>query len=178
MNRHPFVVWQIVGYKNSGKTTVVSGLIRELQQQGYRVGALKHHGHGGPPMIQDEDTDSGKHRHAGAIVSGVEGDGLFHFIAKKQHWSLEEMLHVYEVMDIDIVLLEGFKHATYPKTVILKDKQDLSLVEECSFIDSYLYWTHQPLIQLKKSEAAFPIYHSQSIQDVSKRIIERCEGNE
>ncbi|WP_160847557.1 molybdopterin-guanine dinucleotide biosynthesis protein B [Pontibacillus yanchengensis] len=175
MNKHPFVVWQVVGFKNSGKTTVVSQLIKRLQQQGYRVGSLKHHGHGGPPLIEGVATDSGKHRQAGAVVSGVEGDGIFHWIAKKQSWSLEEMLHMYEVMDVDVVLLEGFKRATYPKTVILKDEYDLSLLEECSHIDSYLYWGQVPFFSIEEDGAAFSIYHSKSIEELSKRIIERCK---
>jgi molybdopterin-guanine dinucleotide biosynthesis protein B len=40
-------ILQVVGYQNSGKTTLITKLIKMLKEMSYRVGTLKHHGHDG-----------------------------------------------------------------------------------------------------------------------------------
>ncbi|QQK74745.1 molybdopterin-guanine dinucleotide biosynthesis protein MobB [Salicibibacter cibarius] len=44
-------VLQVVGYKNSGKTTLMEELVKAFSAREMHVAALKHHGHGGgrPP---------------------------------------------------------------------------------------------------------------------------------
>ncbi|KGX87741.1 molybdopterin-guanine dinucleotide biosynthesis protein B [Pontibacillus litoralis] len=128
MEQFPFVVWQVVGYKESGKTTLMTTLVEELQKSGLRVGTLKHHGHGGKPTFCDDDTDSGRHRDAGAIVSGVEGGGQMILSSKQDQWTLEKALAHYISFELDVVLVEGYKHANYPKCVLLKSKEDKGLL--------------------------------------------------
>ena len=41
----------IVGWANSGKTTLIEGLLRQLTAQGMRVGVIKHAHH---PLPEDE----------------------------------------------------------------------------------------------------------------------------
>lgn len=117
-------ILQFVGYKNSGKTTLVMNLIEFLTKEDFRVATLKHHGHGGVPLGFAE-TDSEKHRSAGAILSGVEGDGVLQLSSTS--WSLEKMMSIYEMMDLDILLLEGFKKADFEKVILLRDEEDLEL---------------------------------------------------
>lgn len=63
---------QIVGYQNSGKTTLMEQLIKHATKEGLRVGTIKHHGHGGAP-VENLSKDSNRHEQAGARVSAVEG---------------------------------------------------------------------------------------------------------
>ncbi|MED4879509.1 molybdopterin-guanine dinucleotide biosynthesis protein MobB, partial [Anoxybacillus geothermalis] len=42
-------VWQVVGYKHSGKTTLMEKWVTAAVREGWRVGTVKHHGHGGEP---------------------------------------------------------------------------------------------------------------------------------
>ena len=63
------VIIQVVGYKNSGKTTLVSELVRTLTSEGYRVGTLKHDAHDFEPDIPGKDT--WQHRKAGAQVTAI-----------------------------------------------------------------------------------------------------------
>lgn len=65
----------IVGFKNSGKTTLMSRWIQLLKQAGYRVSALKHHGHQGQLKMPDERTDSMQFYLKGADSSLVTGGG-------------------------------------------------------------------------------------------------------
>ena len=54
----------IVGWKNSGKTTLAAALIRELSSRGLTVNSIKHAHHG--VDVDQPGTDSYKHRDAGA----------------------------------------------------------------------------------------------------------------
>ncbi len=64
-------VISVVGYKNSGKTALVSKLVTALSALG-SVGTVKHmESH----RFNPEDTDTGKHFDAGAdVVVGVTGE--------------------------------------------------------------------------------------------------------
>ena len=65
-------VFGITGWKNSGKTTLVTRLVAEFARRGYRVSTVKHAHHDFD--IDKPATDSFRHREAGAsevmIVSG------------------------------------------------------------------------------------------------------------
>ncbi|WP_461201868.1 molybdopterin-guanine dinucleotide biosynthesis protein B [Anoxybacillus sp. TBDG-1] len=120
------IILQVVGYQNSGKTTLIEKIIKRLYTNGYRVGTLKHHGHSGKVALPKE-KDTTRHAEAGAVVSGVEGDGTFLFHAKG-HWELDELLPIYERFSLDVLLIEGFKHAPYPKIVCLRSQEDKHLL--------------------------------------------------
>jgi molybdopterin-guanine dinucleotide biosynthesis adapter protein len=137
-------VLQIVGYKNSGKTTLVEKLIKEAVHQGYRVGAVKHHGHGGYPDLSGVPNDSNRHRQAGAIVSSVEGSGLLQLQVMQDEWSLKQILQIYSFLPIDFVLVEGFKKEKYPKVVMLRSHEDLPLLNMLENIIAAITWTPLP----------------------------------
>jgi molybdopterin-guanine dinucleotide biosynthesis adapter protein len=137
-------ILQVVGYKNSGKTTLVEKLIKEAADQGYRVGAVKHHGHGGYPDLSDLPNDSNRHRQAGAIVSSVEGNGLLQLEAIQDEWSLQQILQIYSLLPIDVVLVEGFKKEKYPKIVMLRTVDDLPILATLENIIAAITWTTLP----------------------------------
>ncbi|STO09467.1 molybdopterin-guanine dinucleotide biosynthesis protein B [Exiguobacterium aurantiacum] len=114
------LILQVVGYQNSGKTSFVSELTKQLSSAGRRVGVIKHHGHGGAldlPM-----SDSHRHALAGAVLSSVIGeDGTF--IEWQAVDTFELLLNWYEA-HVDIVLIEGYKRKDYPKIVLVRDGQE------------------------------------------------------
>lgn len=118
---------QIVGYKNSGKTTLSTNLIEFFSNKGINVASLKHHGHGGLPLGLEE-TDSAKHLQAGAVISGVEGDGMFQ-LTKQKAWKVEDMLDFYRNLDTELVIIEGFKAHHYQKIVLIRNEEDLALLK-------------------------------------------------
>lgn len=63
--QRPVPVLQIVGYKNSGKTTLACRLIHALSAQGLRVGSAKHDAH--QFQLDDPGTDSSRHLLHGAV---------------------------------------------------------------------------------------------------------------
>lgn len=117
-------ILQIVGYQNSGKTTLVEKIVHVLTESEMKVATIKHHGHGGFPEVAQKDSE--RHRKAGAIVSSVEGAGLLSLSSLREEWSLQEIIRLYEFFEVDTILIEGYKQESYPKVVLLRSAETLS----------------------------------------------------
>lgn len=154
-------VLQIVGFQNSGKTTLLTKIIETMSDGGVRVGTIKHHGHGGFPDSYDADKDSAKHRRSGATVTGVEGAGMLQLHAfKNEGWTLCEMLSFYNGLPIDIILIEGFKREPFPKIVLLRSREDEVLLEELENIQAVLLW-YKPI----ETKIGAPTFHIRDEND-------------
>ncbi|MFS0562281.1 molybdopterin-guanine dinucleotide biosynthesis protein B [Terribacillus sp. 179-K 1B1 HS] len=121
-------ILQVVGFKDSGKTTLVCGLVKKFTTEGLKVGSLKHHGHGGKPQGWQK-TDSAKHLQAGAMLAGVEGAGVFELETSSLEWELEKLIPIYQYAGVEIMIIEGYKQAAYPKIVMLRNPKELALLE-------------------------------------------------
>ncbi len=106
----------IVGYKNSGKTTLTHALARELTGRGHQVAVIKHTSH--PLDLPGKDTAIlGESAGQVAIISPQEA-GIFW----KKQLSLEDII---PYLEADIILVEGFKaEKTFPKIVCLRGEID------------------------------------------------------
>jgi molybdopterin-guanine dinucleotide biosynthesis protein B len=131
MNTAPDIpICQVVGYKNAGKTTLMNRLISYFTKQGVRVGTLKHHGHGGEPDVA-ADTDSYRHTEAGAAISAVQGGNALQVTIKEQEKRpLADILPLYSFLPIDLLLIEGYKGASFPKIVLIRDGDDFQLPDK------------------------------------------------
>ncbi|QQK78795.1 molybdopterin-guanine dinucleotide biosynthesis protein B [Salicibibacter cibi] len=141
-------VLQVVGYKNSGKTTLMGELVEALSVRGQHVSALKHHGHGGEPASPDSSTDSERFSQAGTITSAVEGDGVLRLSAVQNEWSLEQLLRVQAQFGPDVILVEGWKHAGCPKVVLLRGRDDWKILSQLTNVCCVLYRGEKPQTQL------------------------------
>lgn len=138
------VIFQIVGFQNSGKTTFVKKVVSELKQRDLTSVTIKHHGHGGKPEF-DHDKDSYQHIQAGAVASLVEGDGHLLLQSEKNKWSLEEQIQLLASFQPDIVLIEGHKYESYPKAVLIRRDEDLVLLNTLTNIQVVFLWNQQDL---------------------------------
>jgi molybdopterin-guanine dinucleotide biosynthesis protein B len=85
------VIFQVVGYQNSGKTTFTAKLIETLVESGLKTVTIKHHGHGSrPDVVERKDTE--KHLAAGARASIIEGDGRLILQADNYESTLEDQI--------------------------------------------------------------------------------------
>jgi molybdopterin-guanine dinucleotide biosynthesis protein B len=104
----------VAGWKNSGKTTLVARLITELTRRGFKVASVKHAHH--TFQIDDADTDSARHRRAGAqqvaVVSGRRW-ALVRELDDEPEPALEAILA--RLDPCDLVIVEGYKAAPIPK---------------------------------------------------------------
>ncbi|WP_100397880.1 molybdopterin-guanine dinucleotide biosynthesis protein B [Bacillus sp. FJAT-44742] len=146
-------VLQIVGYQNSGKTTLVEKLIEAASADGMEIATIKHHGHGGKPDTEITSKDSRRHRLAGASFTVVEGQGVLQMEGVRSKWSLENLIELYQYFQPDVILVEGYKAEDYPKVVLLRDSEDLSLLEKVTNVLCAVVWTPVGIENVK----TFPI---------------------
>lgn len=104
----------VAGWKNSGKTTLVTRLIAELTRRGFRVASVKHAHHNF--QIDDAETDSARHRRAGAAQVAIVSPrrwAVVRELGNAPEPSLDEVIGRLE--PCDLVIVEGYKAAPIPK---------------------------------------------------------------
>ncbi|WP_313895147.1 molybdopterin-guanine dinucleotide biosynthesis protein B [Bacillus cereus group sp. BfR-BA-01383] len=153
MGKAPSIL-QIVGYQNSGKTTLVEKVVHALAESEMKVATIKHHGHGGFPEVAQKDSE--RHRKAGAVVSSVEGAGLLSLSSLREEWSLQEIIRLYEFFEVDTILIEGYKKENYPKVVLLRSAEDAELLHKVENVVAVITW-HDVSIKLREEYKVFHI---------------------
>ncbi len=109
-------VMGIIGYKKSGKTTLVLKLSRELTEKGYKVAVIKHTNED----LDLSDSDTSKYKETITQVAAITPKESIIFLKNKKN--IEEIIKYFEA---DIVLIEGFKkEKTFPKIVCLRDESE------------------------------------------------------
>jgi molybdopterin-guanine dinucleotide biosynthesis protein B len=112
----------ITGYKKSGKTTLVEGLLRLYTARGLRVATVKHAHHSFE--IDHKGRDSYRHRAAGASEVAVVSRHLWalvHELGGEPEPSLDDMLG--KLAPCDLVIVEGYKRDSHLKIEV----RDLAL---------------------------------------------------
>lgn len=109
-------VFGVCGWKNSGKTTLVTNLITHCRQLGLRVNSIKN-AHCNFTLDQ-AGTDSYKHLQAGSEQTMVASDSKWMLLTQGCHslLTLDQMLAL--MVDVDLVIVEGLKHEHHPKLQI------------------------------------------------------------
>ncbi|MDR9854146.1 molybdopterin-guanine dinucleotide biosynthesis protein B [Paenibacillus sp. VCA1] len=130
----PFVC-QIVGYKNSGKTTLVCALVERLKAGGCRVAVIKHDAH--DFEMDHPGTDTYRHRAAGASAIALVSARKTAVI-REEETSLDELIE--DFCDYDVVLVEGFKQEHYPKLVMVRRAEDQELVRSLDHVAGVVSW--------------------------------------
>lgn len=122
-------IFGIVGWKNSGKTTLVEALVREMTGRGLLVSTVKHAHHAFD--IDVPGKDSYRHREAGAhevIVASGQRWALMHELREAPEPPLGELLA--KLAPCDLVLVEGFKQGTHPKIEVARFKREEGLIAD------------------------------------------------
>lgn len=126
------MILQIVGYKKSGKTTLMRHIVSFLKTHGYTVATIKHHGHAKEDIqLQDSDVDHMKHFEAGADQSIVQGFQYQQTVTRVDNQNLTQIIEKSVTIDTNIVLVEGFKNADFEKVVVYRDEEELQVLHNC-----------------------------------------------
>lgn len=166
---------QIVGYSNSGKTTVAAKLIRMLTKTGYSCATIKHHGDRTPLSKEPAGKDTAKHRQAGACGTLAASDS--EMVLTLQHnraFSLNDFINFYNVLSLDVLLIEGYKKEKYPKTILLRTENDLPLLKKAVNIKCVLC-RDQSLVDLVSDNFTFPVFYMEDMEDYLKWFLKRVE---
>jgi molybdopterin-guanine dinucleotide biosynthesis protein B len=106
----------IIGYKDSGKTTLACVLAQKLTARGHQVAVVKHTSH--HIDLAGKDTATLLEAAGQVAIISTEAAGVFW----RKPMSLEDIL---THLDADILLIEGFKgEQGYPKIACLRGLPD------------------------------------------------------
>ncbi|MDO8532216.1 MAG: molybdopterin-guanine dinucleotide biosynthesis protein B [Dehalococcoidia bacterium] len=120
-----------VGKTNSGKTTVLEGVVNALRERGYHVGAIKHFHHG--VEMDRTGTDTWRFTRAGGNSVAIASPGRVWLTEARENvepeWMAGRWMH-----DTDIVLCEDFKQSALPKVEVYRSKIGGELLSDPSEI--------------------------------------------
>ncbi len=109
----------VVGYSDTGKTTVASSLIQALTARGYRIAAVKHGAHGHD--VERPASDSARLFEAGASKVVISSPGQLTSIEKTQADTALEDVVASLGTSYDLVVAEGFKGSSVPKVLVTRE---------------------------------------------------------
>lgn len=101
-------LYGVVGWKNTGKTSLVERLVTEIVGRGFTVSTIKHAHHSFD--IDHPGRDSHRHREAGAtevLLSSPVRWALMHELRGASELEIDDLLP--KLSPVDLVLVEGFK---------------------------------------------------------------------
>ena len=159
-------VFGIVGWKNSGKTTLVENLVKNITDQGYQVSTIKHAHHSFD--IDHEGTDSFRHRKAGAkevVLASRKRWALIHELMDEPEKDFDFLVN--SIAPTDLILVEGFKEEGHNKIEVIRgenkkipihmlDKSVLAIAADYKILD-----------------VSLPIFHLDEISKISNFILKK-----
>ncbi|WP_201024229.1 molybdopterin-guanine dinucleotide biosynthesis protein B [Tepidibacillus decaturensis] len=160
LNERKIPIASFVGYSGSGKTTLMAKVIHAFKQQGYRVAAIKHDAH--RFEMDHEGKDTWKFAQAGSDVVLINSQEKLAMIEKVES-SLSFEAVISYVKDVDIILVEGYKHEAPSKILVVRREEDLTLLS--SLKDVIAIATSLPL-----DEKQIPIYDLDDVEGIVELI--------
>lgn len=113
---YPIPVLGFAAFSGTGKTTLLTRLLPLIRDRGVRVGVVKHSHHHFD--IDHPGKDSYELRKAGAqavLIASARRWALMVEREQAQEPELSEVLRQMPLEGLDLVLVEGFRHAPFPK---------------------------------------------------------------
>jgi molybdopterin-guanine dinucleotide biosynthesis protein B len=114
-------IFAVIGRSKTGKTTLIRGIIKELQSKGYKVGVIKHdpqeHGE-----IDRKGSDTANFWEEGShtvVLSSLSRLAVFRRVEKDT--APEEIIPL--CGNVDCIILEGYKGWDYPKILIWSEDE-------------------------------------------------------
>lgn len=124
-SRIPIV--SFVGFSGSGKTTLMTKVIATFKEKGYKIAAIKHDAHRFEMDVRGKDT--WKFAEAGSDIVIINSQEKLAMIqALKSQISFEEVIS--HVKNVDIIFVEGYKHESPPKILLVRRETDLELLPQ------------------------------------------------
>lgn len=165
-------VFGIIGWKNSGKTTLLTRLVRHLTAEGLRVSTVKHAHHGFDIDVPGKDTYL--HREAGAVEVLVGSDdrwALMH--ERRQGENVDLAVLLAKLESVDLVLVEGYKRHPHPKLHVVRPAAEF---EPISPSDETIvaYATDDPEM-LRGLTAGRPVFAVDDVVSIASFVIGRAE---
>ena len=159
-------------YSGTGKTTLLKQLIPALTKQQLKIGVVKHAHH---QFDTDQPgKDSYELRKAGAkqmLVSSARRSALItERFAEEEEPNLYQLLEQLDLEHLNLVLVEGFKHESFPKIELHRPRLS----------KPYIYPTDDNVIALATDDTPpkdiqLPVLNLNDISAIADFVIHYCK---
>jgi len=149
----------VIGSKNSGKTTVIEILVKQLTKEGYKIATVKH-----IPKedfsIDTEGKDTWRHAKAGAknVISIAPNEMTVIHKVKTENLALEDIIQYCH--EVDMIILEGFRKLVGTKPNVFKiitAKNIEEAIEASKNFKSIIAFSGASVQRLPKDKLNYPV---------------------
>ena len=113
----------VVGWKNTGKTTLIEKLIIEFNQRNLTVSTIKHSHHN--LSVDKDGTDSFRHFNAGTKETILASEEKWIKFSRQSSDPKPYLPYLIEqITPVDIVIVEGFKDSDHIKLEVVDSLSD------------------------------------------------------
>jgi len=120
-------VYGVIGWKNSGKTSLMERLVAEITGRGFSVSTVKHVHHA--VDLDQPGKDSFRHRAAGAREVVLASADRFALMVEHRGREPELPAILARLAPVDLVLVEGYKRDAHPKVEVWRAETGQSLIQ-------------------------------------------------
>ncbi|MBC2272858.1 molybdopterin-guanine dinucleotide biosynthesis protein B [Listeria welshimeri] len=138
-------ILQVIGFKNSGKTTLINALIKASLKENYTVSAIKHDAH--DFSVDHVGTDSYSFQESGADAVVIANSRQY---AVMEQTGIDLKKAIQKLPESDIILIEGYKEGPFPKIILIREKAEIELLKNSKAVHKIA--TYNPAL---KEEAIF-----------------------
>ncbi len=171
----PIPLLGFAAYSGTGKTTLLEKLLPILTERGLRIAMIKHSHH--DFEIDQVGKDSYRLRHAGAkqmLIASAYRTALISEKDGKTEPNLAELIQQIDSNNVDIILVEGFRHVAFPKIELHRPslKKPLLFPQDDSIIA--LATDNIDQIALPKTMRKLLILSLNAVNDIADFIEQYC----
>ena len=120
-------VYGVIGWKNSGKTSLMERLVSEITGRGFSVSTVKHVHH--TVDLDQPGKDTFRHRAAGAREVVLASADRLAIMVEHRGPEPELPAVLARLAPVDLVLVEGYKRDAHPKVEVWREETGHPLIQ-------------------------------------------------
>lgn len=120
-------VYGVIGWKNSGKTSLMERLVAEISGRGFTVSTVKHVHHA--VDLDHPGKDTFRHRQAGAREVVLASADRLAIMVEHRGPEPELPAVLARLAPVDLVLVEGYKRDAHPKVEVWREETGHPLIQ-------------------------------------------------
>ncbi|MES2539470.1 MAG: molybdopterin-guanine dinucleotide biosynthesis protein B [Pseudomonadota bacterium] len=120
-------VYGVIGWKNSGKTSLMERLVAEITGRGFSVSTVKHVHH--TVDLDQPGKDTFRHRQAGAREVALASADRLAILVEHRGPEPELPAVLARMAPVDLILVEGYKRDAHPKVEVWRAETGHPLIQ-------------------------------------------------
>jgi molybdopterin-guanine dinucleotide biosynthesis protein B len=120
-------IYGVIGWKNSGKTSLMERLVADITARGHSVSTIKHVHH--DVDLDHPGKDTFRHRQAGAREVVLASAHRFALMAEHRGPEPDLATVLARLAPVDLILVEGYKRDAHPKVEVWRAQTAQPLIQ-------------------------------------------------